>query len=487
MSINLQDPVLQLREIRLGTVTGYDGSAAELCRKSLQKTFRDPERSFSQCTSCSANQVKNQLIPIQDAAVVEHGPAGCSGDIPGRNMIARSGRKKRNLPIHNVNYINTNLDENDMIYGGGDKLEKAIREAKRRFDPKAIFVTTTCASAIIGDDVAGICDAVEQEIGIPVVAIFCEGFRSKVWATGFDAAYHGILRKIVKPARQKQPDLINIINFHGRDVFTDLLGPLGLRPNYIVQYTTIEQLSRISEAAATLQICTTLGTYLAAGLEEHFGVPEIKAPLPYGIAGTDAYLRELGRVVHKEAEVERLIASEKKRIAPKLEELRSKLAGKKAFIGMGDGHGHSTIAVIKELGMQLAGSCIWHHDFITDNGDERSDELEHIVTHYGDFRTGICNKQSFEVVNLMRKTQPDIYLARHAGTIWATKLGIPSFLMGDEHFGLGYQGLLNYGELILDTISNPTFVRNIAAHNRLPYTNWWFEQQPFSLLEGGIE
>jgi nitrogenase molybdenum-iron protein alpha chain len=91
------------------------------------------------------------------------------------------------------------------------------------------------------------------------------------------------------------------------------------------------------------------------------------------------------------------------------------------------------------------------------------------------------------VVNLMHKTQPDIYLARHAGTIWATKLGIPSFLMGDEHFGLGYQGLLNYGELILDTISNPTFVRNIAAHNRLPYTNWWFEQQPFSLLEGGIE
>lgn len=69
------------------------------------------------------------------------------------------------LPVHNLNYINTNLDENDMIYGGRDKLETAIREAKRRFDPKAIFVTTTCASAIIGDDVAGICDEVERDIG----------------------------------------------------------------------------------------------------------------------------------------------------------------------------------------------------------------------------------------------------------------------------------------------------------------------------------
>ena len=317
------------------------------------------------------------------------------------------------------------------------------------------------------------------------MAIFCEGFRSRVWATGFDAAYHGILRKIVKPARQKQPDLINIINFQGRDVFTDLLGKLGLRPNYIVPYTTIERLSRISEAAATLQICTTLGTYLAAGLEEHFGVPEIKAPLPYGVAGTDAYLRELGRAVHKEAAVEALIAAEKERIAPKLAALRQKLAGKKALIGAGNGHGHSILALIKELGMDLAGSCIWHHDLCFDNGDERSDDLKHVVSHYGNFPLGVCNKQSFELVNLLKKKQPDIYITRHSGTIWATKLGIPSILMGDEHFGLGYQGLLNYGELILDTIANPAFVQNIAAHNRLPYTDWWLAQEPFSCLAGG--
>ncbi len=486
MGINLQDPVVQLREVRLGSITGYAGSAAKLYEKSQQTTtLGEQERSFSQCISCSANQVKNQLVSIRDAAVVEHGPTGCSGDIPGRNLVSRSGRKQRNLPVHNLNYISTNLDENDMIYGGRDKLETAIREAKRRFDPKAIFVTTTCAAAIIGDDVAGICDMMEEDIGIPVVAIFCEGFRSRVWATGFDAAYHGILRKIVKPARQKQPDLINIINFQGCDVFTDLLSRLGLRPNYIVPYTTVEQLAHISEAAATLQICNTLGTYLAAGLEEHFGVPEIKAPLPYGVAGTDAYLRELGRVVHKEAAVEQLIADEKERIAPKLEQLRRNLAGKKAFIGAGDGHGHSILAIIEELGMQLAGSCIWHHDLKNDNGDERSDELKHVITHYGNFSIGICNKQSFELVNLMNKKQPDIYIARHTGTIWATKLGIPSFLMGDEHFGLGYQGLINYGELILDTISNPAFVKNIAAHNKLPYTDWWLAQEPFSFLGGG--
>lgn len=322
MAINLQNTVVPLREKRLGAISGYSGDAEDLCEKSHHGKLKDLDRTFSQCTSCSANQVKNQLVFIQDAAVVEHGPAGCSGDIPGRNMVGRSGRRKRKLPVHNLSYINTNLNESDMIYGGTVKLQSGIREAKRRFNPKAIFVTTTCASAIIGDDVEGICSDMEKEVAIPVVAVFCEGFRSKIWATGFDAAYHGILRKIVKPAKKKQKELINIINFQGRDIFTELFGRIGLRVNYIVPYTTINDLERISEAAATVKICATLGTYFAAGLEEHFGVPEVKSPPPYGISGTDAWLREIGKTVHKEKEVEELIASEKEKIVYKFEELK---------------------------------------------------------------------------------------------------------------------------------------------------------------------
>ena len=150
-------------------------------------------------------------------------------------------------------------------------------------------------SGIIGDDVEGIAAALEKEIGIPVVAVPCDGFRSRVWATGFDAAYHAILSRIVKPAVVKN-EKINIINFWGSDVFGSLLGRLGLAANYVTPFTTIERLERLSESMATVQVCHTLGTYLAAGLEQRFGVPEIKAPAPYGIPATDAWLRELGRV-----------------------------------------------------------------------------------------------------------------------------------------------------------------------------------------------
>jgi nitrogenase molybdenum-iron protein alpha chain len=87
------------------------------------------------------------------------------------------------------------------------------------------------------------------------------------------------------------------------------------------------------------------------------------------------------------------------------------------------------------------------------------------------------------MVNLLNRLRPDIFIVRHNGmAVWGAKLGIPTFLMGDEHFGLGYEGLLNYGRKILDSITNPAFVQNLARHTRLPYTEWWLAQQPFSFL-----
>jgi nitrogenase molybdenum-iron protein alpha chain len=258
---------------------------------------------------------------------------------------------------------------------------------------------------------------------------------------------------------------------------------MGLKPNYIVPYSTIERLEHISEAAATIQICTTLGTYLAAGLEEHFGVPEVKAPLPYGIAGTDACLRELARITRREQSAERVIAREHEKIARSLGEIRKRLAGKKVFIGAGDAHAHSLVAVVRELGMDVAGSALWHYDRNIDNGNEHSDELAHVLKHHGNFPLSICNKQSFELVNQLNRVKPDIFVTRHAGTVWANKLGIPSFTIADEHFSLGYEGIVNFGSVVADTLDSAWFVKKVAKHSKLPYTQWWMDQSPFSQMK----
>jgi len=421
---------------------------------------------------------------ISDAAVVNHGALGCAGDFANFNFINRAGQSRRNRPLRNAHLINTNIREDDIVFGGEAKLKDAVRGAKERFSPRVIFITTSCASGIIGDDVSGIAEELELELGIPVVPVSCEGFRSQIWASGFDAAYHAILRRVVKPPRQKRSELVNVINFWGEDVFTELFGRLGLVPNYVVPFTTIDQLERLSEAVATIQVCPTLGTYLAAGLEQRYGVTEVKAPPPYGLAPTDRWLRELGQVTKREEEVEELIASERARIAPELKYIKSRLSGLRGFIAAGAVHGHSIVAVLKELGIEVLGATVWHHDASFDHGDPSGDTLQKLVSDYGDVDFSVCDKQSYEMVNLINRLRPDIFIVRHNGmSVWGAKLGIPTFLMGDEHFGIGYQGLLNYGYKILDAVTNPAFVQNLARHTKLPYSQWWLDQGPFTYLE----
>jgi len=481
--VNLKHSNVQPREQRLGSIITYEGSALDLAERSRSGALRDRARTFTQSSTCASSCAICLLSLIQDAAVVNHAPLGCASDFSMFNLVNRYGQFKRGLTAANAHLVSSNLTEADAVFGGAAKLETAIRDAYERFHPKAIFVTASCASAITGEDIDAVVDRLEKELEIPVATVHCEGFRSKVWTTGFDVAYHAILRKIVTPPRSKRPELINVITFWGEDVFTELFSKLGLVPNLIVPFANIEQISRLAESAATVQMCSTLGTYLAAGLESLYGVPEVKAPPPYGMAGADAWLRALGRTVGKEAEVESLIDAEREAIAEPLRELRKELTGLTGYVAAGAVHGHSIAAVLAELGMKVVGSCFWHHDPRFDHRDSSADSLQHLVNSYGDIPVSICNKQAYEVVNQLRRLKPDVFIVRHPGmAVWGGKLGIPTFLVEDEHYGLGYRGLLRYGRKIADAVNNPSFFRHLARHTRLPYTDWWLQQGSTTFL-----
>ncbi|MDR2163346.1 MAG: nitrogenase [Clostridiales Family XIII bacterium] len=487
--VNLDLPEVQIRELRLGSITGFQGTAKELV-SAARCGLRDKNRSFSQCLGCSTGNAACMVVLIRDAAVISHGPVGCSSCLHEFAFTYRVNAPLRDLehPTQRKIY-STNLDEGDTVYGAGQKLADAIREVHERANPKAIFVLTTCAVGIIGDDVESVTDEAEAELGIPVAAIFCEGFRSKVWTTGFDAGYHAIARKIIKPPRQRRSDMINVINFWGGDIFTEWFEPFGAKPNFITPYATVDSLAYASEAVATIQACPTLGSYLAAALSQEFGVPEVETASPYGIQQTDRWFRKLGEILGKPDVAEDVIAAKKKEYIPQIEALKKKLSGKTAFVTAGAGHGHSLLSVLAELGVNARGAAIFHHDPLYDNGKEESDALAQRVRDYGDVpNINVCNKQEFELVNQLARTRPDFMLARHGGmTLWGAKLGIPSLLVGDEHFGMGYEGIVRYGERILETIENDEFVKNLAKHAINPYTKWWLAQEPYVFIEGGAE
>ena len=489
MKVNLNTPVVESREQRLGTIVGWNnGSASELlaesasicgsCGKNGGERLCEVRGPFTQGSVCSEQMVECQAGHVRDAVLIQHSPIGCGAGQVIYNSIFRNGLAMRNLPVQNLRIISTNLQESDMVFGGVAKLEQTIRDAWERHKPKAIFIGTSCATGIIGDDVDSVAGKLEEELKIPVIPLHCEGFKSKHWSTGFDATQHGILRQIVKRNPKKQNDLVNVINLWGSDVFTPILSELGLRVNYVVDLATVDQLAQLSEAAATIGFCHTLSSYLAAGLEQEFGVPEVKSPQPYGISGTDAWIRELARITHTEEKAEEYIAKEHARVIPRIAELREQLKGKKGFVSTGSSYAHGLILVLRELGIEVNGSLVFHHDPIYDSQDaeastpdSRKNSLEFLVKETGDVSNfTVSNRQQYQFYQLLQKIHPDFILIRHNGLApLASRIGIPAAPLGDEHHAVGYQGIINLGETILEILAHKKFHEDLAAHTKLPY------------------
>jgi nitrogenase molybdenum-iron protein alpha chain len=477
-TVNLKVPAVAVREIRLNTITGFEGNATELVEKSCCGGLAEQERSFTQCLGCSTSNAACMVTLVQDGVVISHGPVGCSACLHEFAFTYRVNAPLRGVKIATQRHIySTNLTEDETVFGGNEKLAATIREVYERDHPNVIFIITTCASGIIGDDVEGIADDAEGELGIPVVAIFCEGFRSKVWTSGFDAGYHGIARRLIKPARAKRP-VINVINFWGSDIFTRWFERFGVTANYLTPYATLDTLTYASEAVASVQICTTLGSYMSGVLEKEFDVPALKAAPPYGVPATERWLRALGELLGKPEVAERIIEEERAEFLPRIAEFRARLEGKTAYVTAGAGHGHALLALLGELGIAAQGAALFHHDPINDIESEDADSLIARVKDYGDVpRISICNKQEFELVNVLSRIRPNLLLARHGGmTLWGAKLGIPSLLIGDEQWGMGYQGVVNYAKAILEVLENNEFVTNLARHAINPYSTWWLTQ-----------
>ena len=476
MSVNINNPEVQNRDHRLGTVITFHGSAQQLVEQSNERKAKDLGRAFSQCSDCSQRVCESQLYAIRGAAVIVHAPIGCCSPEVIQSSTA-SFAKNRNLKPADVHVLCSNISVKDTVYGGLEKLRTAIDEASRRFSPTAIFIQSSCAAGIVGDDIESVADEKEDELGIPIIPIYCEGFKSKTWSSGFDAAFHGILRKIVKPCAKKDENMVNVLNFNGVDTFNPLLEKLHLHGNLFLPHSTVEQLSHISEALCTTQICETLGSYIGEALEEKFGVPQLKSNSPYGLAWTDEWVRALAKISNRVDLGEEVIASEHKRIQKELDAIKSKLSGKKAYIFAGDSFSHIFGVMAKELGLEICGIASLHHDQVRDSAAEELNSLQRMIDEIGDVTNfTVCNKQPYLMIKILKKYDIDILISRHfnAGVI-GTRLGIPSFRITDPNAIMGYDGFLNFAKEILSVIETKNFYKTIGEHTVLPYSKWWLE------------
>ncbi|MDR2842873.1 MAG: nitrogenase [Spirochaetaceae bacterium] len=479
----LKNAAFPVRENRLGSITGYNGVLSDLVSKSCCGDLKNRERCFSQSSLCLSMCALGQLMGIRDVAIVYHAPSGCCAGASPRHVLTRQIAARIGVRNETV-MIGTDMNERDTVFGATDDVRDITKKVFEECHPKVIFLASSCVSGVIGEDMDSVAEELSNELSIPVESVHCEGFKSRIWASGFDIADHAVIRSIVKPPKEKR-NVINFKNFYesARPEITEIFARLGVTPQFLYMNSTVEELSHISESLATVCICGTLGTYLGNALEEKYGVPYIRTINPLGIEGFEIWLRKIGETIGKEKEVELFLQEERAKYMPEIEKLKTELKGLRAVIGMGPGYTYEVSRVLQELGIETVWAAAWHYDYKYDNGDIPP-ALNWLQSNSkSDIKLSVADMQNYEILNIINTHKPDLYFSRHPGsTVWAIKQGVAALYVADEYMIFGYRGMLNFAKSVADTIRNRSFEKNLAARIKLPYTDWWYTQQNDAML-----
>jgi nitrogenase molybdenum-iron protein alpha chain len=188
-------------------------------------------------------------------------------------------------------------------------------------------------------------------------------------------------------------------------------------------------------------------------------------------------------VTGRSDKIEKYIEEQRAIYMPQIEEVKKELKGLRAVIGMGPGYTFEVSRVLNELGIEVVWALAWHYDKKYENGDVPP-SMKYLLDNNIDFEASVADQQNFEVMNVLNKYKPDLYLSRHPGsTVWAIKNGTPAVYVADEYMIFGYKHTLEFAYSILDSIRNRSFEKNLAARTKLPYTDWWYSQNVGAFLE----
>ncbi|WP_188400166.1 nitrogenase component 1 [Sporomusa sp. GT1] len=476
------------REDRLNACIAHGATLGEVAGRRQRCCLPASERSFTQNSICLLLPALGTMNSIPNSVVLMHGGLGCGSSCHGGNAAVRGGNMQRWGVVKDGTWLSTGLTEADVISGGEPKLAEAIVEADRRYRPAVIFVVSSCVPGIIGDDVDGVVEQTQPEVKAKLLPVHCEGFKTKIWATAYDAVYHAIGRTLLPETKaeiapSKPGKTVNLMNMSSMGRVDELelerlLKALGLAVNIFPVFADPAGMQRMAEADLSISTCPTHDDYMLNHLKEKYQVPFILKHMPIGIDNTGKWLQDVAGFFGLGPEAKELIAQEEAELAAALKPLKSMFADKKAFSSAGEFRALSTALLLAELGFEVVGIRAFHHDEFAEV------EYEKLVRLTGqEYPLNIANCQPFEEANLLRKIQPDVFLGHMNGNSTAAKLGIPTHVIYNTglHY-VGYRGAYELARRLYRQLKNPRFNANLSRYTSLPYQESWYRQNPFKYI-----
>lgn len=238
------------------------------------------------------------LLPIEDSVVLEYGPAGTT-----HFSISFFGELGANKQNH---LFTTHMSEDNVVMGDTKCLEEAIVEVDKDLSPKVIFVVASSVAAVIGADIKGVCNYMQEKVQAKLLAFEQGGFKGD-YSSGLEESYRLLARELPVEDPKDQPDTVNLIGFSmgayrahsDRAEIERLLDKaFGLKVGAcLCGETSIDAIEQMGGAALNL-VLRDEGIKAAESLRQRFGTPMVKGA-PYGYKGTLSWLEEISEVLGK--------------------------------------------------------------------------------------------------------------------------------------------------------------------------------------------
>jgi nitrogenase molybdenum-iron protein alpha chain len=313
--------------------------------------------------------------PTRDIVNLVHGPIGCSfyAWLTRRNQTdpGPEGPDGENFMTY---AFSTDMQDQDIIFGGEKKLAAAIQEAYDLFHPKSIAVFATCPVGLIGDDIHTVSRKMKEKFGdCNVYAFSCEGYKGVSQSAGHHIANNQVFRHIVgvddRPVEGKYKiSLLGEYNIGGDGFEIDrIFKKCGI--TNIATFSgnsTYKQFATAHQADLNAVMCHRSINYVADMMETKFGIPWIKVNF-IGAKATAKSLRKIAAYFEDPAltaKVEEVIAEEMPEVEAAVAEIMPRTEGKTAMMFVGGSRAHHYQELFSEMGMKTisAGYEFAHRD-----------------------------------------------------------------------------------------------------------------------------
>ena len=312
------------------------------------------------------------LGPTRDIVNLVHGPIGCSfyAWLTRRNQTDPGPDGDNFMPY----CFSTDMQDDNIVFGGEKKLKEAIQEVYDLFHPKAIGVFSTCPVGLIGDDVHAVSRDMKEKLGdCNVFGFSCEGYKGVSQSAGHHIANNQLFKHVVglddtTPEGKFNINLLGEYNIGGDGFEIDRLFKLcGI--NVVCTFSgnsTMGAFERSHTADLNLVMCHRSINYMAEMLETKYGIPWMKVNF-IGAESTAKALRKVGEYFEDEglkAKIEEVIAAEMPAVKEVIDDIRPRTTGKTAMLFVGGSRAHHYQELFNELGMTTvsAGYEFGHRD-----------------------------------------------------------------------------------------------------------------------------